>query len=121
MRAITADEASVVRWLLTNSNGLNGLAASVDELKVVAGCECPCLSVDFKPEGRTSKYRILSEGIGTADNGEHLEVVLWGNDKEISALEIIKFSEQPLKKLPAAGTLKTWEQAGEALKRGNSA
>jgi hypothetical protein len=121
MRTISENEDAVIRWLVENApvskedeSFLPKLLPSIEGLRVLEECKCWCPSIDFVQDSRKG-YWIIAEAVGSSPGAVSVELILWGNERQISALEVVVYNDSGDKKvpLPMANTLKTWEQAGE--------
>jgi hypothetical protein len=121
-RQVAPEEAAVVRWLLDHSYVSEASAyagASTESLRVMGECTCGCRSIDFSPD--TAGASIISDAPVVYPDGQEAEVILWGRDGQITALEVIDHTEGTSGRLPQLSELRTWEARGRELAEGGSA
>jgi hypothetical protein len=121
-RQITPPEAAVVRWLLDNSY-IPEVSAytriSTQSLRVVGECTCGCRSIDFSAD--TAGGSILSDALAVYPDAQEAELILWGRDGQIIALEVVDHTDGTLGRWPELSSLRTWKARGHELAKGDSA
>ena len=121
-RQIAPEEAAVIRWLLDNSyipdvSAYTGI--STESLRVVVECTCGCRSINFSTN--TAGASIISDALAVYSDGLEAELILWGRDDQVIALEVIDHAEGTSGRLPQLSDLRTWEARGRELAGGGSA
>ena len=89
-RAITRDEAAVVRWLLDHApigDVTTYRTHPVEELRVVKGCDCGCSSLNFQTDG-WSRADIIADALAVYADGQQAGLILWGREGELVLLEV---------------------------------
>lgn len=106
-------ERELTRWLLEHGTpGAEKLLPQIDRLTVIGKCTCGCPTVDFALDGEPVPHkddRVISEYLADVD-GEHVGVMLFGNNGRISTLDV--YSRAGTLKpfgLPAIESLYSWE------------
>jgi hypothetical protein len=115
-RAITVDEAAVVRWLLEHAPVGDVTAyrlQPVEELRVVAGCDC-CSSLEFRPNG-WGGASIIADAWAVYSDGHRDDLILWGRDGEIVLLEVVDYHSDASRRFPQVSNLRTFEERGREL------
>jgi hypothetical protein len=91
-RAITADEAAVVRWLLDLAlpryPGFGNVA--VAELRVVDECGCGCFSLYLS---ETQSGNLIAEAVARYPDGHQARLALFGKDGILETLEVIDLGD----------------------------
>jgi hypothetical protein len=108
-RAISSEEAAVVRWLLENGSlvgGVSHLEPSVSCLSVVGRCGCGCPSIDFVHGGQGVGSTRIAEGYGSTPEGDLVGLILWGTPDAILGLEVYGFEKSAVS-MPGLATLTT--------------
>lgn len=91
-RHIRADEAAVVKWMLTHASRigpLKHLVPSVSTLYVLDRCRCGCCSLEFAKDPDATGYKPIADAIGLTPKGEQIDVLVWGTADGVTALEVI--------------------------------
>lgn len=110
-RPISGDELAVVRQALSVALKRDSLQIpdeALENLTVVAECECGCRSVAFECGAGVDQQ--IADGVGVLASGDHIDVVVWGRNSEIASLEFVDhlgIAELPIKVI-------SWEAAGNA-------
>ena len=107
-RAISADEAAVVTWMLLHASvagPLGHFEPTVKTLRVVGACSCGCPSVDFEVNGQTPPARPIADATGQTAEGTEAGVILWGHEDAITGLEFYERGAA-IKALPLVRTLR---------------
>jgi hypothetical protein len=115
MRRTTNLETAIVKWMLVHAStagDLRHLLPLADHLRVVHTCDCGCASVDFVEGGQALPYQPIAEARSLADDGCHMDVLIWGDAETISGLEVVNYREEECS-LPAVETLRTWDTSSE--------
>jgi hypothetical protein len=115
-RPATAEEIAIVRWLLENvpvRDVSEYRRQSLDELHVVGGCECGCISVDFQPDAWGGS-QILADGVVTYEDGIKAGLILWGKNGKIVLLEAYDLHTDSSHRMPTPADLLRWEQLPES-------
>lgn len=89
-REITAQEAEVLELALQRGRLValpDSVFANLRELRVVGVCECGCRSIYLSPESQTD--RRVADTFGRTADGRHVDVMVWGVDGRITALELV--------------------------------
>ena len=105
-RTINDREKVVISGMLskaTTEEVPSGILTSLDQLKVIAMCECGCDSVELQCRSILEE-RIIADGIGLMDSGAEVGIIIWAKGDEISYLEVYQNSEEN-PRLPAPGTI----------------
>jgi hypothetical protein len=112
-RPINADELRIIRAALERCAeipSVSALVASLDELRVVGGCECGCASVNFSVAPPEHK-KPIADGRGILPNGFRVGVIVWGTPEAVTGLEVYDMSATvtglPLSQVQ---TVIPWEQ-----------
>jgi len=110
-RQIALHEAVVVRWLLDHA-GFGDVTAyqiqSVEDLRVVKGCDCGCSSLDFQPEA-WSGARIIADAMAAYSDGQKAGLILWGREGKIVLLEVYDCDPGASHRFPEVSNLgRTW-------------
>ena len=116
VRSITDAEASVVEralLLAATDPSANAFSVEVRSLQVVGQCGCGCASIDFRIPAQGQIARIVADGVAKAPNGEHLGVIVWALDDELSGLEVYSYSEAPAP-LPTLASVSSYENASDS-------
>ena len=89
-RPVTADEIAVIREALDclSPGRCEAQATDLDRLEVAWTCYCGCDTVTFVHRNPKLPYRELAVGIGTNVDGGDVGVVIWGNDEQVTRLEV---------------------------------
>jgi hypothetical protein len=113
-RPITETEAAVVQWLLDHA-AMGDISAyrahSPGTLRVVGGCTCGCVSLDFLPKAPGGK--IVADALAVYPDGQEAGLILWGRDGEIASLEVYDHHPDASHRPLELANLRTWEQRGE--------
>jgi hypothetical protein len=75
----------------------------LDQLCVVATCDCGCGSIDLEPVpeiGGGERSGILVDAYGTVQGGRAVGLMLWGTANYVSGLEIYSIALDPPFELP---------------------
>ena len=113
-RPITVTEAAVVRWLLDHAamGEISAYASQAPEkLRVVGGCDCGCVSLDFLP--KASGGKIIADALAVYPDGREAGLILWGRGGEIASLEVYDLHPNASHRSLELAHLRTWEQRGE--------
>ena len=118
-RGVTAQEASLVRWLVEHGEqGCDRLLDQIENLKVVSKCNCGCPTVYFalQNDGSSRKgERLVSDWIAEMD-GEMFGVMLFAVAAQISSLEVYCCSGRVTTfGLPEIGMIRGYD--GQAIDR----
>lgn len=108
-RPISAAEAELVRWLLTQAariDGTESLSSQVESLLVAERCDCGCPSVEFLVEGLSATASIIAEAGGHSPEGIPVGVVLWGRAGRLSGLEVYDLGDASIISLPRPAVLR---------------
>jgi hypothetical protein len=114
-RAITADEAAVVRWLLDHAPVGDVTAyrlQHVEELRVIGGCDC-CSSLEFRPKG-WGGAGIIADAWAVYSDGHRDDLILWGRDGEIVLLEVVNYHREASHGFPQISELRNFIGADPA-------
>ena len=116
-RPITAEERSLIEWLLRHGNpSSEQFLKQVDSLVVVSKCSCGCPTVYFAQESEAigqDAERILADYLATA-NGQDVGVILFQRGGRLSSLEV--YSQAGTDKpfgLPEIETIYSYEELPE--------
>ena len=60
----------------------------IEDLEVVAQCDCGCDSVDFASPSPTTPATQLADGAGTTKLGGTVGIIVWGREGRITGLEV---------------------------------
>ena len=112
-RPISAQEKTLVAWLLAHVSGAAPLDDQVDRLRVVAACECGCPSVEFalddSPAPAPTHTHILVEAVGKSPEGVDVGVILWENEGVVSGLEVYCYNNESGFQVPDPKDLEIWQ------------
>lgn len=109
-RAISAQEAEVVTWMLFHASVAGSLAhlgPTVTTLRVVGRCPCGCPSIDFEVNGQTLPAQPIADATGQTADGTDVGVILWGRKDAITGLEFYE-RDGAIRALPPVATLQAW-------------
>jgi hypothetical protein len=110
-RPVTPEEIAVLRWLLENAP-VGDIAAyrelKVEDLRVVAGCDCGCVSALFESDQRGIK--MIADALAVYADGEQANLILWGRAGRITWLEVCDVGPKSAHRMPAIANLRRWEQ-----------
>jgi hypothetical protein len=114
-RAITADEAEVVRAALERASVLridDAAIMAVPALTVVAKCDCGCASVDFDAPPSEERPTLVADGTARTSRGGQVGVIVWGRPNAITGLEIYDLGagEDDLG-LPVSASVIAWDRS----------
>ena len=115
-RAITPDEAAVVRWLLDHAPRGDVTAfrlQPVEQLRVVGGCGCGCSSLDFQPNGDGAI--IIADAFAVYSDGKQAGLILWGRQGGVVSLEVYERHPEAADRFPQVPDLRTFEGPGQEL------
>jgi hypothetical protein len=122
-RPITAEEHTLIKWLLHHGiPGSEQFLTQVGSLMVVSKCECGCPTVNFLQEGVSIAHapeHILADYLATV-NGEGVGVILFQRGGRLSSLEV--YSQAGTDKpfgLPKTETIYPYEELSERQKKQN--
>ena len=117
-RNLTSGESAIVKWMVQHSakpgESIAHLAPLVGRLHVVGNCKCGCPSIDFKEKGTAQPWTPIGDARGISLEGLIVGVLLWGNDKEITGLEVYSETGEKTFLMPTPDKMKTWDQRDEA-------
>jgi hypothetical protein len=89
-RQISDAEAACIRAALERAAVIPEapeLIGAVVDLRVVGRCDCGCATVDFvKDSGGPTQP--IADGTGKTAGGGHVGLIVWGNNHEITGLEV---------------------------------
>lgn len=110
-RPISASEAAVIRNALQHAALLptDAFLSSVNELTVIAICECGCGSISFRMPSQGEQR--LADGVGYLPSGERVDVLVWAEGTALSQLELVDYG-QAKGVLPIPESVTSWERAG---------
>ena len=60
----------------------------IENLEVIARCECGCASVDFGSPAAEARPSPIADGTATRPSGGQIGVIVWGRSDAITGLEI---------------------------------
>jgi hypothetical protein len=108
-RAISPNEVAIVQWLLDHT-AVGDVTAyrahPVEELRVVGGCDCGCVSMDFQPGG-FGHSKIVADATAVYPDGQKAGLILWGRDGELTALEVHDYHPGSSHRMPEISNLRT--------------
>ena len=113
-RAVTPHEAAVVKRLLDHAAMCDVTAyrqGPVDDLRVIAGCDCGCFSLKFAPP--QAGARMLADALAAYPDGQLTNLILWGRDGEVTWLEVDDVDPRVPHRFPEMPDLRTWEERGQ--------
>lgn len=114
-RAVTPQEAAVVKWLLEHAP-MGDVTAyrqrPPEDLRVVDGCDCGCFSLKFAPP--RAGARMLADALAVYPDGQLTNLILWGRDGEVTWLELDDVDPRAPHRFPEMSDLRTWEEHGQA-------
>ena len=110
-RPVSAPEAAIIRGALQHAplRPTEEFLGLVNELTVVAICECGCGSIAFRLPGENEQR--LADGVGYLPSGERVDVLVWVEGTAISRLELVDYG-QAKGALPIPESVTSWEHAG---------
>jgi hypothetical protein len=109
-RTVTPHEAAVLTWLLDNAPKGDVSAyriRPVEELLVVRTCDCGCSSMDFQPGGFAGA-RIIADAWAVYPDGQQADLILWGRDGRIVALEVCEYHPNSYHCFPELADLRNY-------------
>src|SRR5258708_5475063 len=119
-RTASADEMSVLKWLLEHGNPeAQTFAPQIERIRITRWCNCGCPSLalhveDGAPRG-TSPHSIVADVIGWTPDGKRVGLILFQKNGMLSVLDVHPaglidgdFG------LPAVECLQTWEDLGRS-------
>ena len=110
-RAITPDEVAILEWLLDNA-AVRDVAAyrskPLSELRVVAGCDCGCVSLAFQPDG-LGHGTILADALAVYPDAQMAGVMLWGHEGEIFWMEVNDYHPNSSHRILEIANLRAWD------------
>ena len=115
-RAITPDEAAIVRWLLDHApvgDVTTYRMHLVEDLRVVKGCDCGCSSLNFQTDG-WSRADIIADALAVYEDGQQAGLILWGREGELVLLEVYDCHPNASFRVPKMSNLRDW--AGTLVK-----
>jgi hypothetical protein len=122
-RPVTANERSLIEWLLRHGNpGSEQFLKQIESLVVVSKCSCGCPTVYFAQEGEPvaqDAEHILADFLATV-NGEDVGVILFQRGGRLSSLEV--YSQAGTDKpfgLPELETIYSYEEVPERQRKHN--
>lgn len=113
-RKITEMEVAVIRAALERATvePLEDETATIENLMIVARCDCGCPTVYF--QGPQLDSRPIADGIGVTPSGGDVGVIVWGRQGRITGLEIYDCGAgENDQVLPVPESIKPWEQKFE--------
>jgi hypothetical protein len=116
VRPISEAEAAVVERTLAvaaTDSSASALIGQVRSLQVVGRCGCGCASVDFLIPARGQIASIVADAIAKAPDGEHIGLIVWVLDSELSGLEVYSYSDNPAP-LPVVASISGYDGTGSA-------
>jgi hypothetical protein len=112
-RAISPDEAAIVGWLLDHA--MRDVSAyrshPIEELRVIGGCDCGCISMDFQPGGFGHSV-IVADEMAIYPDGQQAGLILWGRNGELTSLEVYDCHPGASHRMPEISDLCTYEEYG---------
>ena len=110
-RQLTTRERDLVAWLIDHGPPTAApYRAGLEQLRVVATCECGCPTVDFIAPPAShgdagSQRRIVAEAFGTSPEHTAVDVILWASGDRLASLEVALMDEATTCTLPEPGAL----------------
>ena len=106
-RALTSQEAHVIRWLLENGGpAARAHLPELDALRVVSRCPCGCASIDFVDLPHVG-LKILSDYQWSSADGSLFGIFVFAMDGALAGLEVWAITEGDAPSaLPAVGLLR---------------
>ncbi len=108
-RAIAPNEAAVVRWMLDFA-AVGDVSAyrlhSIEDLRVLDGCDCGCSSLDFQPNAWTGAG-IIADALAVYADGQQAGLILWGRDGQIVLLEVYDCHPNSSHRFPEISNLRS--------------
>jgi hypothetical protein len=110
-RAISPSEAAIIRWLLDHAlvcevPGYRELR--VEELRVIGGCGCGCISVEFDSNA-WSGAQIVSDALAVYEDGQQAGLILWGREGRLVLLEAYDCHPDSSHRTPEVSNLRALE------------
>jgi hypothetical protein len=102
------EEIAIVRWML--DNGAVGDVAAyrevcLDDLHVVEGCACGCVSVDFE-KGARGHAKVIAQAEAKYPDGVRAGLILWGKEDRIVLLEVYDMDTDSSHRMPSIENLR---------------
>jgi hypothetical protein len=107
-RPLTAQERSLVDALLKFEGQAVAYAAVLGAHRVVAVCDCGCGSFEMALTERSAPDtfgRQVVDAYGRLRDGRTVGLLLWGNDEQLTYMELYSISSDPPYELPDPLTL----------------
>lgn len=98
----------------SRGEALDHLIPGVENLRVVATCDCGCPSVDFEIGGQGGA-QIIADAPSTSPEGFPVDLILWSKHGAITSLEVSSQRGESTFTLPRVDALRTWEQYGKEM------
>ena len=103
-RPLSGPEQALVLRLLEHAGRAQPPLTQLDQLRVVATCDCGCGSIDLEPPPSAvadgERARILADAYGTVQGGNAIGLILWGTTRHVSGLEVYSLAFAPPFELP---------------------
>lgn len=112
-RSIAPVEAAAIGTLLMRAPTGEMCEASscdIESLRVVGKCPCGCESLFFTGIEEAAEQFRVADGLGYAEDGEEIGMILWASGFRIVRLELYNYSENPAR-LPPSASICPFEEA----------
>ena len=110
-RALTAEERTLVAWLLDHGNEQAAkFRGQLEQAWVVSRCACGCASINFTIAGKTPPMlgmNVLSDYVWNDAQDNHFGIFVYAQGDLLSGLEVYGFGDATPEVLPRPEELKT--------------
>ena len=118
-RPLTPPERSLLLGMLSHAGQAGSSLAQVDQLEVIALCDCGCGSFELKLIGEREAPpgfgHQVADAYGQMPNGEVVGLILWGTEQQLTYMELYSLAKDPPFELPSPESITDvspgWETA----------
>jgi hypothetical protein len=115
-RPLTTNEAAVLLWLLDHApvrDVTDYRVRPLEDLRVVRICSCGCASLFLAPNTHPGHPDMIADAMAVYPDGHQANLILWGQQGEITWLEVNDYAADDSHRVPEVANLRTYEQWGE--------